>query len=145
MFPLEVWLPCNKTVTRGSWVASLLWNVPVHDWRVPGPEWPGYTWAGHGWQHSAGTSPSAELAGVMASCGAVCPTDVVVWTSATHGTATQNNTKFVENYSIFKVNHSGSGCIVGMLLIFTKSIIQHKFYINIHIEIALKVLIFSQA
>ncbi len=34
--------------------------------------------------------------------------------------------------------------LVGMSLMFTKSIIQHKFYIDIHIEIALKVLIFSQ-
>ncbi len=34
---------------------------------------------------------------------------------------------------------------VGMSLIFTKSIIQHKFDIDIHIEIALKVLIFSWA
>ncbi len=35
--------------------------------------------------------------------------------------------------------------ILGMSLMFTKSIIQHKIYIDIRIEIALKVLIFSQA
>ncbi len=34
---------------------------------------------------------------------------------------------------------------LGMSLIFTQSIIQHKFYIDIRIKIALKVLIFSQA